>query len=74
LSHGIQVWLDLVWKPEIIVVGTGMNGRVIPVKNLEKDLAKLFIEFIAVPNEEAIKVFNQLALQKRIGGGFHLTC
>jgi hypothetical protein len=60
--------------PEIIVVGTGMSGRVIPVKNLEADLAKLLIEFIAVPNEEAIKVFNQLAPEKRIGGGFHLTC
>jgi len=61
-------------SPEIIVVGTGVSGRVIPVKDLETDLAKLSIEFIAVPNEEAIKVFNQLALEKRIGGGFHLTC
>jgi hypothetical protein len=59
---------------EIIVVGTGVSGRVIPVKNLETNLAKLSIEFIAVPNEEAIKIFNQLALEKRIGGGFHLTC
>ena len=59
---------------EIIVVGTGVSGRVIPVKNLETDLAKLSIEFIAAPNEEAIKIFNQLALEKRIGGGFHLTC
>ena len=56
------------------MVGTGMNGRVIPVKNLEKDLAKLFIEFIAVPNKEGIEVFNQLAPEKRIGGSFHLTC
>ena len=61
-------------SPEIIVVGTGISGRVIPVKNLEADLAKLSIEFIAVPNEEAIKVFNQLVPTKRIGGGFHLTC
>jgi hypothetical protein len=61
-------------SPEIIVVGTGVNGRVIPVKNLKADLAKMSIEFIAVPNEEAIKVFNQLVPEKRIGGGFHLTC
>jgi len=61
-------------SPEIIVVGTGISGRVIPDKNLEPDLAKLSIEFIAVPNEVAIKVFNQLASEKRIGGGFHLTC
>ena len=61
-------------SPEIIVVGTGVSGRVIPDKSLEPDLAKLSIELIAVPNEEAIKVFNQLAPEKRIGGGFHLTC
>jgi hypothetical protein len=61
-------------SPEIIVVGTGVSGRVIPDKNLEKDLAKLLIEFTALPNEEAIKVFNQLAAEKRTGGGFHLTC
>jgi len=61
-------------SPEIIVVGTGVNGRVIPGKNLKADLAKMSIEFIAVPNEEAIKVFNQLVSEKRIGGGFHLTC
>ena len=56
------------------MVGTGVNGRVIPGKNLKADLAKMSIEFIAVPNEEAIKVFNQLVSEKRIGGGFDLTC
>lgn len=61
-------------SPEVIVVGTGMSGRVMPVKNLEAELAKLSIGFIAAPNEEAIKAFNQLALEKRTGGGFHLTC
>ena len=61
-------------SPEVIVIGTGVSGRVIPDKNLKPDLAKLAIEFIAVPNEEAIKVFNKLAPEKRIGGGFHLTC
>ena len=61
-------------SPKIIVVGTGVSGGVIPDKNLESDLAKLAIEFIAVPNEEAIKVFNKLAPEKKIGGGFHLTC
>jgi hypothetical protein len=61
-------------SPEIIVAGTGINGRVIPAINLEADLAKLSIEFIAMPNEEAIKVFNQFAVEKIIGGGFHLTC
>ena len=61
-------------SPKIIVVGTGVSRGVIPDKNLESYLARLAIEFIAVPNEEAIKVFNKLAPEKRIGGGFHLTC
>ena len=78
-KQGHQLTMDDLQKlidssPEIIVIGTGMSGRVIPVKSLEADLAKLFIEFIAVPNEEAIKVFNQLEPEKRIGCGFHLTC
>lgn len=61
-------------SPEVIVVGTGMSGRVIPDKNLEADLAKLSVVFIAASNEKAIKVFNQLVSEKRIGCGFHLTC
>ena len=61
-------------SPEIIVVGTGVNGRVKPDKNISADLAELSIEFIALPNKEAIKVFNQQTPEKRIGGGFHLTC
>jgi hypothetical protein len=61
-------------SPEIIVVGTGVSGRVVPAKNIEADLAKLSIKFIALPNEKAINVFNQLAAEKRTGGGFHLTC
>ena len=61
-------------SPEVIVAGTGVSGGVKPDKNLERDLTKLAIEFIAVPNEEAIKIFNKLAPKKRVGAGFHLTC
>jgi len=61
-------------SPEVIVAGTGMSGGVIPDRNLEEDLSKLAIKFIAAPNEKAIKVFNELVLDKRVGAGFHLTC
>ena len=78
-KKGHQLTMDDLGKlidssPEIIVVGTGVSGRVIPDKNIETDLAELSIEFIAMPNEKAIKVFNHQAPAKRIGGGFHLTC
>ena len=61
-------------SPEVIVAGTGVSGGVKPDKNLENDLSKLAIEFIAAPNDEAIKVFNELASEKRVCAGFHLTC
>lgn len=61
-------------SPEVIVVGTGVSGRVIPDKSIKSDLLELAIEFIAAPNKEAVKVFNRLALEKRTGSGFHLTC
>ena len=61
-------------SPEVIVIGTGVSGGVKPDKNLEKDLAKLAVEFIAAPNKEAIRIFNNLTSEKRVGAGFHLTC
>jgi hypothetical protein len=61
-------------SPEVIVAGTGVSGGVIPDRNLEEDLSKLAIEFIAAPNEKAIRVFNELVQDKRVGAGFHLTC
>lgn len=61
-------------EPEVIVVGTGVSGGMLPEKNLKSDLLKSDIEFIAAPNEEAIKVFNKLLKGIKIGAGFHLTC
>ncbi len=61
-------------SPDVIVAGTGVSGGVKPDKNIESDLAKLGIEFIAAPNEKTIKVFNALVPGKRVGAGFHLTC
>ena len=61
-------------SPEVIVVGTGISGGVVPDRNLKKDLARLAIEFIAASNKEAIRVFNALVPKNRVGAGFHLTC
>ena len=72
LMDDLQELIDS--SPEVIVVGTGVGGGMIPDRNLKKDLAKLTIEFIAASNEEAIRVFNELVPQNRVGAGFHLTC
>lgn len=61
-------------SPEVIVAGTGVSGGVVPDKDLKQDLAKLSIELIAAPNEEAMRVFNERVLANRVGAGFHLTC
>jgi hypothetical protein len=37
-----------------------LSGRVTPDKDLEDALSKLAIEFIAAPNEKAIKAFSHL--------------
>ena len=60
--------------PEVIVAGTGMSGGMKPDTNLKSELSKLAIEFFAAPNNEAIRIFNDMAVERRIGAGFHLTC
>ena len=61
-------------SPEVIVAGTGVSGGMKPDEDLEKELSKLAITFIPLPNKEAIKAFNKLVTQKRVGACFHLTC
>ena len=61
-------------KIELIVVGTGVNGLMEPVGGLEEALSEKGIEFVSLPNPEAIEIFNKLSSEKRIGACFHLTC
>ena len=61
-------------SPEVIIAGTGVSGGVKPDHNLKKNLSLLAIELIAEPNEKAIKIFNKLPPEKRVGACFHLTC
>ena len=60
--------------PEVIVAGTGMDGRVIPEKKLEELLVNKGIEFYSAPNGMAVELFNQHVGKKRKGACFHLTC
>jgi hypothetical protein len=45
-----------------------------PEPGLDKLLLKKGIEFIAQPNQKAMKTYNELLSIKRIGACFHLTC
>lgn len=61
-------------EPDVIIAGTGVNGLVIPDKELEKILAKKSIDFIYAPNQKAIELYNELISKRRVGACFHLTC
>ena len=61
-------------KPEVIVAGTGVNGRMIPAPDVAAALAEEGIEFLAAPNQEALKLYNRNVKTRRTGGCFHLTC
>ena len=61
-------------KPEMIVIGSGVYGRMLPETGLEKALRKRGIELVMDITGKAITHFNHLQSSHRIGGGFHLTC
>ncbi len=61
-------------EPEAIVAGTGISGMMVPEKELEQLLEQKGIRFIAEPNREAMKVYNELLQKSKVGACFHLTC
>ncbi|MGD9031383.1 MAG: MTH938/NDUFAF3 family protein [Desulfobacteraceae bacterium] len=60
--------------PECIIAGTGVSGQVRPEKTLEKILRQRGITFIAAPNHDAMRYYNEISHKKRVGACFHLTC
>lgn len=60
--------------PEIIVAGTGVNGRMRPAPGLEGYLAGRGIVFVAAANQEAIRVYNEKMENHLTGACFHLYC
>ena len=61
-------------EPETVIAGTGASGLMRPENGLEKNLAEKGIEFFAAPNQQAIELYNELVLKKRVAACFHLTC
>ena len=60
--------------PEVIIVGTGVNGLLRPAPGLAAMLSERDIEFVPLPNQKAVERFNKLSSEKRVGACFHLTC
>ncbi len=61
-------------KPDVIIVGTGVYGRMKSEKELKLFLNKNDIQLIEGSNKKAIKIYNELAGIKKTGACFHLTC
>lgn len=60
--------------PEVIIVGTGVNGMLRPAPGLAEILSEKEIELIPLPNQKAVERFNELSSEKKVGACFHLTC
>lgn len=60
--------------PDVIVAGTGVNGRMRPDADLEERLLAWGIQLQAAPNEQASEIFNDRIRTERVGACFHLTC
>jgi len=60
--------------PEIIIIGTGVYGRMLPEPGLEQKMTDQGIELVLAPTDEAVSHFNRLQSSRRTGAGFHLTC
>lgn len=62
-------------KPDVIVTGTGIYGRMQVTSDVQNLLDEQNIELVAMRTKLAAKEFNRLVeTPKRVAGCFHLTC
>lgn len=60
------------FRPEILIIGTGHNGRMAVPEEVKKFFEERGIKTVALPTREAVRVFNEIIAKKV--GAFHLTC
>ena len=61
--------------PDLIVAGTGTNGRMRPEADLPPFLRERGIDFFAKPTPQAMDIYNQkVTAGLAVGACFHLTC
>lgn len=62
-------------KPQLIVAGTGTNGRMRPHPDLRPFLEERGIELAAQANPRAVETYNRkIEAGLKVGACFHLTC
>ncbi len=62
------------YKPEIIVVGTGMLGGMKVSKMVLERAREAGIELLSERTGKAVEIFNEISHSKKTVGLFHLTC
>ena len=72
IQKDIQALVDS--KPDIIIVGMGINGLMKPGPGLDKWIRSQGIEFLAASNDKAVAWYNQQIGKSKVGACFHLTC
>lgn len=61
-------------KPEILVVGTGVEEGMKVSPETKRYLAEQGVELIAQATDKAWQTYNQLCSSRKVIGAFHLTC
>jgi len=69
-KNDLEAILD--FDPDILILGTGSSGNMKVPRSLSK---RLDFEVESYPTKNAIKRYNELLKEnKKVAGGFHLTC
>ena len=61
-------------NPELLIVGTGASGLMKVKPETEELLKRKGIKLIALPTEQACKLFNEKSKTMKVVAALHLTC
>ena len=61
-------------KPKVLIIGTGMYGRVKVPDKILQNLKSLDIEVIAIRTGKACQIYNQKQADNEVIAALHLTC
>ncbi len=62
------------FKPEVIIVGTGMLGAMRISKRVKEKASKMGIDLLSEKTGKAVEIFNEISQFRKVVGLFHLTC
>jgi hypothetical protein len=68
----LSVEENIPWKCQRLVVGTGAEGALPVMKEVEREAERRGVELLAMPTPEAVALLNRPA--KRVNAVLHLTC